>query len=158
MRNPTYKPSFTITELLVVLAVIGTLSAMALPYCWGAYRSAEAKSMASVVASILRNTRQLAQAKGKNYEINFSPADNKIQIEVYTDLFKENPLKSGKTEKISLSSSYEITTTFHNDKAVFTNFGTSNGGSVYITDVSSAKGYRITVLASSGRVRIIALE
>jgi type II secretory pathway pseudopilin PulG len=155
MRNSNFKSSFTIVELVVCLFIIGVISAVTLPYCWGAYRSAEAKTTTRIIASILRSTKEKAQAQGKKYEIIFTPSDNNLEIEVYTNLSDPTPLKVGKTEKISLSNSYEFNVTFHNDKAIFTSFGTSNGGSVYITDISSSKGYRISVLSTSARVKVL---
>lgn len=158
MRSSNFKSSFTIIELVVCLVIVGTISAVTLPYCWGAYRSAEAKTSARVVASILRSTKESARAQGKRYEIIFAAGDNNLNINVYTNLSEVNPLKVGKTEKLSLSGSYEFRTTFYNDKAIFTSFGTSNGGSIYITDTSTGKGYRISVLSTSGRVKVLAFD
>ena len=158
MRSSTFKSSFTLIELIVCLGIVGIISAVTLPYCWGAYRSVEAKTTTRIVASILRSTKEMAIAQGKKYEIIFTPSNSNLDIEVYTNLSDPNPLKVGKTEKISLSSSYSFNVTFHNDKAIFTSFGTSNGGSVYITDTSNNKGYRISVLSTSGRVKVLALD
>jgi len=154
MRNSNSKFSFTLIELVVCLAIVGIISAVTLPYCWGAYKSAEAKTTTRIVASILRSTKEMAIAQGKKYEIIFTASNNDLDIEVYTNLSCPNPLKVGKTEKISLSDSYEFRVTFHNDKALFTSFGTSNGGSVYITDTFTNKGYRLSVLSTSGRVKV----
>ena len=154
MRNSNSKFSFTIIELVVCLAIVGIISAVTLPYCWGAYKSAEVKTTTRIVASILRSTKEMAIAQGKKYEIIFTPSNNNLDIEVHTNLSDPNPLKVGKTEKMSLSNSYEFRITFHNDKAIFTSFGTSNGGSVYITDTSTNKGYRLSVLSTSGRVKV----
>ena len=158
MKSSTFKSSFTIIELVVCLVIMASISAIALPYCWGAYRSAEAKTSARVIASILRSTKENAQAQGKKYGIIFTASDNNLNIDIYTNLSEPNPLKVGKTEKLSLSNSFEFRITFHNDKAIFTSFGTSNGGSIYITDNSTGKGYRISVLSTSGRVRVLAFD
>jgi Tfp pilus assembly protein FimT len=157
MRNSNFKPSFTLTELVICLVIASTIVAIALPYCWGAYRSAESKTTARIVASILRSTKDMALAQGKKYQVVFNCSDNNLEIDVYTDLSQPNPLKVGKTEKISLSKSYEFRTTFYNDKAIFTSHGTSNGGSVYLTDTVNSKGYRISVLAVSGRVKVLGI-
>ena len=158
MKSSTFKSSFTIIELVVCLVIAAIISAVTLPYCWGAYKSAEAKTSTRIIASILRSTKESARAQGKKYEIIFTASDNNLNIDVYTNLSEVNPLKVGKTEKLSLSNSYEFRVTFHNDKAIFTSFGTSNGGSVYVTDTSTGKGYRITVLSTSGRVRVLKFE
>ena len=156
MRASTYKPAFTLIEAVVCLLIMGIISTVVLPYCQGALRSVEARTSAGLIASILRYVKEEARNKNERHEIIFTPDNNNLQIEVYTGLSQPEPLKVGKTEKISLSRAYELRTTFHNNKAVFTAFGTSNGGSVYITDVAAGRGYRVSVLSVSGRVRVAA--
>ncbi|MCK4519398.1 MAG: prepilin-type N-terminal cleavage/methylation domain-containing protein [Candidatus Omnitrophica bacterium] len=146
--------AFTLIELLVVLLIAGVITAIAVPYCWGGYSSAEVKTSSRTIASTLRRAKVSAEAQGKRYRVDFTPSGNCLDMDIYTDLSSSTPTKVGKTEKIKLSSAFVITTTFTDAKAIFTSHGTSNGGTVEIKNLKKGKSIKITVLSNTARIKV----
>ncbi|MCK5306631.1 MAG: prepilin-type N-terminal cleavage/methylation domain-containing protein [Candidatus Omnitrophica bacterium] len=145
---------FTLIELLVVLLIAGVVTAIAVPYCWGGYSSAEVKASSRTIASTLRRAKINAEAQGKRYRVDFTPSGSCLDMDIYTDLSSSTPTKVGKTEKIKLSSAFVITTTFTNSKALFTPHSTSNGGTVKIKNLKNGKSIKITVLSITARIKV----
>ncbi len=152
--NLKEKKGLSLIEALVVLFIIGIITAVALPYFFGFYSGAELKTAGRRVASVLRTAKSYAEAKNVDYQVVFSiPVANKLEMAIYEDPSGLNT-KVGKTEKIELSSSVVFSTTFTDNKATFTPQGTSNGGTVTINNTDKNKRIDITVSAVTGRVKI----
>jgi prepilin-type N-terminal cleavage/methylation domain-containing protein len=61
-----HQDGFSLTELIVLLAVIGVLATFATPYFLSYYRTAQVRSAASEIAAYLNQGRQLALQRNGN--------------------------------------------------------------------------------------------
>ena len=152
--NLKEKKGLSLIEALVVLFIIGIITAVALPYFFGFYSGAELKTAGRRIASVLRAAKSYAEAKNVDYQVVFSiPVANKLEMAIYEDPSGLNT-KVGKTEKIELSSSVVFSTTFTDNKVTFTPHSTSNGGTVEITNTSKNKEVDVSVCSNTARVSI----
>ena len=157
---------FSLIETLVVLVIIGILTAATLPYFFSFYTGQELKTSARVVASVLRTAKDYAPAKNTDCWVQFTPSNNKLDMAIYhADIFDEDSdgdtaesVQQGKTEKLELSSSITFSTTFTNHKITFTPQGTCNGGTVTIDNTGKSKKIEISVPAANARVEIKDIE
>ena len=101
------KKSFTLLEMMVVLAIIFIITAIAVPNFWGGYKSKEIKGAARRVASILRTAKSYAQAQNTQYDVVFWYGDNYLNLNIYKEFDPDDVAswnrKIGKSEKIHLT-------------------------------------------------------
>ena len=101
------KKSFTLLEIMVVLAIIFIITAIAVPNFWGGYKSKEIKGAARRVASILRTAKSYAQAQNTQYDVVFWYGDNYLNLDIYKEFDPDDGSswnrKIGKSEKIHLT-------------------------------------------------------
>ena len=82
---------FTLIEMIVVLVIIGIISAATLPYFFGFYSGQELKTSAGIVASCLRQAKSYAETKNTDCWVQFTPSSNKLNMSIYhTDVFDED--------------------------------------------------------------------
>ena len=151
------RKGFTLMEMLVVLAVIGLLLGVSIPFFSGFTKGAKLKTATKGVAALLNTARGLAITYRKNYSVIF---DYSAQTHEYYIIDEEGQVY---TKKYSLPSSIRFfrpsdpahPTTFPSRAAAFSSAGglTGSSGSVWLAD---KKGdiRRITVSNTTGRVRI----
>ncbi len=72
MRTSSCQRGFSVAELLVVLAIIGILSLVAVPQFISMYHSSTTKSSMRDFTSTLRKARQLAVTRGERTRVTFS--------------------------------------------------------------------------------------
>lgn len=154
---------FTLIELIVVMAMIGILTAIAAPYFKGWYQNATYREVARNIASTLRDARSRAIAQNLQYQVVFDVSAKSYQMQKgnlafgsstwpdvgsSVDLAKKGiSLKSGKS-----CDSGNVTITFNPN-------GTSNNDDRYICimtdDASPIKKFRVGVPSlATGRVVI----
>ena len=150
----------TLMELVVVVVVIGMMSALAVPSFLNYSSKMEAKSTARDIVSTLRMARSKAISERVQYGV-FFDAGNRRCI-YFKD--KVNPA-SFLYEPISGDSAISVDTldldvnfggnTFTNTTVVFkTDGGASSSGEMQILPGSGGFTYTINVLASTGRVKL----
>jgi type IV fimbrial biogenesis protein FimT len=71
---------FTMTELLVTVAIIGVVSIMAIPATSGAVSTYRLNSAATNAASAIQTTRYQAIMKGYQYKVTFSQTNKTFQV------------------------------------------------------------------------------
>ena len=71
----------TLTELLIVLAIVGIMAAMAVPSYQTMAARAHARSVAAEIASTLRMARQLAMARRERLLVRFDLAERTVTLQ-----------------------------------------------------------------------------
>ena len=83
----TRRPSsgYTITELLIVIAIIGMFSAIAMPRWMNLQRHAAVRAAAEELQSVFRGARMRAITTGRNVGVRFTKSGNDWMYALYDD-------------------------------------------------------------------------
>ena len=157
ISNLKEEKGFSLIEALVALLIIGIITAVTLPCFFRFYSGAELKTAGRKVASVLRAAKSYAEAKNVDYYVDFNmPASHILRMTIYEGSISSGN-EVGKAEKLSLSSKIQFTVNFGGatpTAALFTPQGTSNGGTVEVTNSKRNKEVDISVCAATARVSI----
>lgn len=94
MRHSRHRPGFTIVELLIVLAVVGVMTALAMPSLGSGKTRAE--SGVQVVVSSLLQAQRMAVTSQRNTVVAFDSARGLIRI--HQDLDNDGRIESGERQ------------------------------------------------------------
>lgn len=152
---------FTLIELIIVMAIIGILGLIAIPNIIGQLPNYRIKSASKDIASHLLLSRMKAISRNCQYCVIFNPSGSyRIMRNTGT---KTSPVWVQEGEIINLPDTVFFKRdgndpiTFANDQVIFNTNGSVDGisGGVYLeNNKTPPKRYRITVLASTGRVKL----
>ena len=140
----SWKRGFTLGELLVVLALFGTLTAIALPHWVALLPSYRLNSATRQVQSELHSIKSLAAFRNRRFQLNFSAANDTYTIE---DTITDPPTSLGTKP---LPAGIDIR---NNITIGFTPRGTGDSGTVNLCNAQSAG--RNIVVSGTGRIRIV---
>lgn len=148
----SWKRGFTLGELLVVLALFGTLTAIALPHWTALLPSYRLNSAARQVQSELHRIKRQAASENTGFRMVFSPAKDRYEIQRnlgtsaapdYQTTGEIKPLP----EWICILEGVTIS---------FTSRGTASSGTVRLCS-SNGSGAHV-IVSGTGRVRIVKLD
>ena len=146
---------FTLTELIIVVAILGILSLIAVPNIIGELPNYRIKAASRDIASRLLLARMKAISRNCQYRIAFDPAGS------YT-VMRNDPVTGWvqEGEAFNLPAAVRFNRggadpiTFSSDRVVFNPNGSSNvNGAIYLKN-SRDTMYHISVLQSTGRVSL----
>jgi len=138
LKNLPSKRSFTLMEMLVVLAVIVLLLGVSIPFFASFTKGAKLKAATKDIMAVLNTARSLAITKRENYSVNFDYANTPHSFYITAEggavHGKEYILPS--SIRFYRSQEPENPTSFSSGKVTFSPRGglTSATGSVWITD------------------------
>jgi type II secretion system protein H len=142
---------FTLTEMLVVLLIIGVLSSLSVPMLAGWWHDLEYRAAARRIVSIMREARSRAIMTNLEHRVEYDPEHRKYRMmqgnrpidskEWITVVYDWEPLAPCIRLEANINSIH-----------INTN-GTANGGTIKIQDEASTTRYKV-VVASTGRIRI----
>lgn len=146
---------YTMAELLVVVAVVGVLSALGYPYFATYLQSASLKAGAQELKTIINGARQLAIARNANVCMTLSNNMAVYRINVSSTcgggtIFVGSITKADGT--IALSNEIQVTGTTAN--VVFTNLGAASTAGTYTVRNPTTSSTMNVIVAASGRVTI----
>ncbi len=175
----------TLTELLVVVALIGIVSAVAVPLLDRAVHEGRVRGAAFYIAGRCGWLRVAAVHRNANVALRFEPAGESWRYQPFLDgdydgvrsadilvgrdaaVGHEEQIESlfagvrfgfapgcplidgsptGTASPVRLGSARMLT---------FSNAGTSNGGTVYLTGKKHVSGYAVVILGATGRTRLL---
>jgi type II secretion system protein H len=142
---------FTLTELLIVLAIVGVLSAMAVPMLSQWWHDLEYRAAARRVVSIMREARSRAIATNREHRVEYEPANRRYRM-----MQGNRPIESKEWSEVvydwePLSPGVQLAASV--DAIHINTNGTANGGTIMIQDATSTTRYKV-VVASTGRIRM----
>jgi type IV pilus assembly protein PilA len=145
---------FSISELLVVVGMLGALSGLGVPSLLGYWRTSSLAASASEVAGVLYRARQLAVMQGTNVCVKV--ASNALWYMTGTTttcgggtMWTSVGMKSDGT--VPLSSGFNVTTGV---PVVFTSLGGTTAAATYTVTDPSTNRSRNVVVVTSGRVAV----
>jgi prepilin-type N-terminal cleavage/methylation domain-containing protein len=153
---------YTLIELIIVLAIVGTVVSMSIPFISDFLFRANLESSAEDIVSTLMWARRLAITKRGEYRVIFNPGKGKYWLEdkegniigerrsLQENIVFANPELNKKEEEDG------IVEFDHPDDSGFSFYpqGTAESGSIYLRGKESEKWHTITITASTGYARI----
>ncbi len=148
-------------ELVIVVVVIGLMSAMAVPSFLNYTSKLETKSTARDIVSTLRLARSKAVSERAQYGIFFNTGARQytyFKDKVSPGLLQYDPGVGGDSviaqHALDADVNY-VSNSFTNTTVIFkTDGGASSSGDLKLTPASGGFTYNINVLASTGRVKL----
>jgi len=162
MCTPSKAKGFTLTELMIVVAVIGILSAIVIPLLLSQLPNYRLTGTARAISSTLQYAKMSAASTGKEYKVQFlldtSPQRYQLQqgnlfngSDAWTDVrvFQEIPTQV----RIDHGTDYKGSHTAGKSIIAFNPTGTASSGGIYLEN-SKGNRYSVKVSSSTGRIRI----
>ena len=162
MCTPSKAKGFTLTELMIVVAVIGILSAIVIPLLLSQLPNYRLTGTARAISSTLQYAKMSAASTGKEYKVQFfldtSPQRYQLQqgnlfngSDTWTDVrvFQEIPAQV----RIDHGTDYKGSHTAGKSTIAFNPTGTASSGGVYLEN-SKGNRYSVKVSSYTGRIRI----
>lgn len=153
---------YTLIELIIVLAIVGTVISISVPFVSSFLFRANLESSAEDIVSTLRWARRLAITKRKEYRVIFNPQrgkywleDKEGNIEGERHSLQEN-IVFADPELNKMQEEDGIVEFDNPDDSGFSFYpqGTAESGSIYLRGKESERWYTITITASTGYARI----
>lgn len=150
--------AFTLVEMLVVLAIIGMIMAISVPFTSGFGKGLRIKTTTRAVGGIINVAKSNAVTFRKNYSVVFDVKKNQYWIEDDTGRLyeKKYSLPASVLFKVKGEDEAEADpVTFENDRITFNASGSAGGvsGSVTLTD-KQGDSRTISVAGATGKITI----
>jgi prepilin-type N-terminal cleavage/methylation domain-containing protein len=143
---------FTLTEVIIVIALMAILSGIALPSFIQWMQSAEHRASAQNILYTLRETRSMAITTNLEHRVEFENANRRFRV---TRGNRANNSSDWSTVVRDWDVLPSLVTIHANVAAIHLNpTGTANPGTIQIQDATAVKKYEIHI-ANTGRARIL---
>ena len=155
-KTGRFVPGFTLVEMLVVLAIIGMILGISLPFTSSFGKGLTIKTTASSIVGVLRVAKSNAVTLRKNYSVVFDVEKNEYWIEDASGQVYEKKYFLPTSVKFEVKDNKEADpVTFKDHRATFNPSGgmEGSGGSVTFTDKQGASR-TISVIESTGKISI----
>jgi prepilin-type N-terminal cleavage/methylation domain-containing protein len=148
--------AFTLVEMLIVLAIVGLIMAISIPFTAGFGKGLRIKTAARAIVGIMYVARSNAVTFRKNYSVAFDVKKSQYWIEDEAEQIYEKKYYLPCSIKFEIKGDEEADpVTFENDKVTFTSSGSAKGvgGTVTLTD-REGESRTISVAGATGRIAI----
>lgn len=146
---------FSLAELVVILAVVGILAALGMPYALSYLQNAKVKAGAQELATVISGARQLAIARNTNVCVTLTGASAVYRVGVSAACAGGNVFIGAGTRangQIPLTNDMAITGTTAN--VVFSPLGAALTAGTYTVHNPQGAADRQVIVSASGRIRI----
>jgi len=151
---------FTLTELVVTIAILAILAAIAMPQMSAMMRNADLRGAARVLASTLQRARSEAITRKIDVGVEFTTTANATTLggsyKIYLDADNDGTCDAGETvlEQRAVPATVALySSTFATGSARYDSRGLANGGGSVMLANSTPIYYKISV-STTGSVRI----
>ena len=162
MCTPSNAKGFTLAELMIVVAVIGILSAITTPILLSQLPNYRLTGTVRAISSTLQYAKMSAASTGKEYKVQFlldtSPQRYQLQqgnlfngSDAWTDVRVSQEIPA--QVHIDHGTDYKGSHTAGKSIITFNPTGTASSGGVYLEN-SKGNRYSVKVSSSTGRIRI----
>jgi len=145
---------FTLIELIVVMLIVGIISAIAIP-AWRSYEDSQAQpASAAALVALMRNAQVRAVAEETTYKVTFAADGKSATLAKFTGATYKNV----SVVKVQGRAPYFVNPRFtQSDNSIgtvayFYARGAATPGTVQVARTHSSKTYTITVEGLTGRV------
>ena len=148
--------AFTLAEMLIVLAIVGMIMAISIPFTSGFGKELRIKTAARAVAGIMNAAKSNAVTFRKNYSVVFDVKKSQYWIEDSSGQIYEKKYYLPGSIKFEVQGDKEADpVTFENDRATFNSSGAAEGasGTVTLTD-KQGESKTISVAGATGNIAI----
>lgn len=155
-RTGRKKHAFTLVEMLVVLAIIGMLLGISIPFTTGFGKGLRLKTAARAILSTLRVAKSNAITYRDKYSVIFDVNNKEYWIEdPEGKIFERKSRLPASIEFKSQGQEAHDPVTFDGDKVVFYSTGSTKGdsGSITISD-RQGNSRTISIIGSTGNIRV----
>lgn len=148
--------AFTLVEMLVVLAIVGMIMAISIPFTSGFGKGLRIKTATRAVAGIMNVAKSNAVTFRKNYSVVFDVKKSQYWIEDSSGQIYEKKYYLPGSIKFEVQGDKEADpVTFENDRVVFNSSGAAEGASGSVTLLDKQGDSRtISVTGATGKITI----
>jgi prepilin-type N-terminal cleavage/methylation domain-containing protein len=151
MHDQRTQQGFTLTEVVVVVALAAILAGLALPPFIQWLKNAEYRASARNILSILRETKSKAITSNREHRVEFESVNRRYRV---TRGDRANNSSDWSTVVYDWTILPPQVHMHANVEKIHMNTnGTSNAGTIKIQDAAAVKKYEV-IVASTGRIRI----
>lgn len=152
LRARKRQQGFTVTEVIVVMAIMTIIAGMALPPFVQWVAAAEYRAAARTIVSILRETRSMAITANLEHRVEFENENKRFRV------VRGNRASNSNTWEDVIRDWEVLPPLVHMDANVekihLNPFGTSNAGTITIQDERAQPKFRVRI-NNTGRIRIL---
>jgi len=148
--------AFTLVEMLIVLAIVGMIMAISIPFTSGFGKGLRIKTASRALAGIINVARSNAVTFRKNYSVVFDVKKSQYWIEDGSGRIYEKKYYLPSSVEFKIKGSEEADpVTFENDRVIFNPAGAVEGAGGSVTFTDKQGGSRtISVAGSTGKISI----
>lgn len=141
---------FSVTELLVVVAIIGIISVLGMPLFVSFLQAQQLRGAAQEVATLLNQARQLAIARNTSYQVVLDVPENRLRFVRTSDTTPWTGPGTDSSGYRKLENRARLTSATN---PTFNPLGTATGATITVKNAQGDAALNV-IVSASGRIRV----